>query len=424
MNYEPLNNRLRAFPDLRLGRTVLGMTRFGAVKQTALRVALAAIAAAGVSAIAWPVYGEAAFVASVKILAPLGCATTLIADLIATRPTWISGVRRQLGALTVLVAAQLGVAVALFASLMFVSHHDAFFMALVTAYAALIGVSAARLVARRTLADLDAVRSALTSVGEGARDVRIPLRGASELASLASDVEAMVAKVAAEEQARRHLLAAVSHDLRTPITTLQLIADGLQDGIFERQRAREQMQLISTHVRALSSLIDDLFELSRLEAGDIQWSMERVRLNELVRETIEAMRPNAEAGGVAVSAVLEESPATAHGNPEQLQRVLFNLIQNAIRHTPADGSIVVRAERVPGPAVEIEVADTGAGIDPAHRERIFEPFVQGPSRVAGETGSAGLGLAIARAIVEAHGGRIWLAETGPGTHIRFSLPVA
>lgn len=424
MNYEPLNNRLRAFPDLRLGRTVLGMTRFGAVKQTALRVALAAIAAAAVSAIAWPVYGEAAFVASVKILAPLGCATTLIADLIATRPTWISGVRRQLGALTVLVAAQLGVAVALFASLMFVSHHDAFFMALVTAYAALIGVSAARLVARRTLADLDAVRSALTSVGEGARDVRIPLRGASELASLASDVEAMVAKVAAEEQARRHLLAAVSHDLRTPITTLQLIADGLQDGIFERQRAREQMQLISTHVRALSSLIDDLFELSRLEAGDIQWSMERVRLNELVRETIEAMRPNAEAGGVAVSAVLEESPATAHGNPEQLQRVLFNLIQNAIRHTPADGSIVVRAERVPGPAVEIEVADTGDGIDPAHRERIFEPFVQGPSRVAGENGSAGLGLAIARAIVEAHGGRIWLAETGPGTHIRFSLPVA
>ena len=394
------------------------------MKQTALRVALAAIAAAAVSAIAWPVYGEAAFVASVKILAPLGCLTTLIADLIAARPAWISGVRRQLGALTVLVAAQLGIAVALFAELMFVSHHDAFFMALVTAYAALIGVSAARLVARRTLSDLDAVRAALASVGEGARDVQIPVRGASELASLASDVEAMVAKVAAEEQARRHLLAAVSHDLRTPITTVQLIADGLEDGIFERERAREQMRLISTHVRALSALIDDLFELSRLEAGDIQWSMERVRLDELVRETIEAMRPHAEAGGVAVSAVLGESPATARGNPEQLQRVLFNLIQNAIRHTPADGSIVVRAERVPGPAVEIEVADTGDGIDPAHRERIFEPFVQGPSRVAGKNGSAGLGLAIARAIVEAHGGEIWLAETGAGTHIRFRLPVA
>jgi len=102
--------------------------------------------------------------------------------------------------------------------------------------------------------------------------------------------------------------------------------------------------------------------------------------------------------------------------------VLFNLIQNAIRHTPADGSVVVRAQCAPGPTVEIEVADTGDGIDPALREHIFEPFTQGPSRVAGRIGSAGLGLAIARAIIVAHGGRIWLAEAGHGTRIRFSVP--
>jgi signal transduction histidine kinase len=104
--------------------------------------------------------------------------------------------------------------------------------------------------------------------------------------------------------------------------------------------------------------------------------------------------------------------------------VLFNLIQNAIRHTPADGSVVVRGHHAAGPAVEIEVADTGRGIDPQYRERIFEPFIQGPSRVAGENGQAGLGLAIARAIIEAHGGRIWLTPDGPGTCIRFSLPTA
>jgi signal transduction histidine kinase len=104
--------------------------------------------------------------------------------------------------------------------------------------------------------------------------------------------------------------------------------------------------------------------------------------------------------------------------------VLVNLIQNAIRHTPADGSVVVRAEPAPGPAVEIEVADSGAGIDPELGRRIFEPFVQGPARVAGANGSAGLGLAIARAIVTAHGGRIWLAGDGPGTRVRFSLPAA
>ena len=225
-------------------------------------------------------------------------------------------------------------------------------------------------------------------------------------------------------RARRELVAAVSHDLRTPITTLQLITEGLEDNIFEPERTREQLRLISAHVRALGSMIEDLFELSRLEAGDVHWSMEQVRVDELLRETVEAMRPQADADRVMVSAELDDHVRDARGNPEQLQRVLFNLIQNAIRHTPADGSVVVRAARVPGPAIEIEVADSGKGIDPAVRDRIFEPFVQGPARVAGENGSAGLGLAISRAIVEAHGGRIWLAETAPRTRIRFSLPAA
>jgi signal transduction histidine kinase len=308
--------------------------------------------------------------------------------------------------------------------LMFVSNHDAFFMAVAAGYAALIALAAARLVAQRTLGDLDAVRSALEQVADGSREVTIAVHGRDELAVLAAEVEAMAARLAAEEHARRELVASVSHDLRTPITTLQLIAEGLEDGIFEPERVRDKLHLIGTHVRALAALIDDLFELSRLEAGDVHWSVQQVRLDELVQETIEAMRPQADAGGVQVRAELDQRLGHARGNPEQLQRVLFNLIQNAIRHTPADGSIVVRAEPAPGPAVEIEVADSGVGIDPAAGDRIFEPFVQGPSRIAGENGSAGLGLAIARAIVTAHGGRIWLAHSGPGTRIRFSLPAA
>jgi len=387
-----------------------------------MRILAAVAVAVCVSALAWPVYGSDAFLTSLEILAPLGGVTTLLADLLATHRAWIRGLRRQLGLLAILAAVQLAVAIGLFAALMFVSNHDAFFMALAAGYAVLIAVAAARLVARRALGDLDAVRNAVAEVGEGSRDLRIPVQGQDELAALAGDVERMAAKVAAEEHARRELVASVSHDLRTPITTLQLIAEGLEDGIFEPERVRDQLQLMSTHVRALAALIDDLFELSRLEAGDVRWSMQQVRLDELVQETIDAMRPQADAGGVAVRAELDHQLVPAHGNPEQLQRVLFNLIQNAIRHTPADGSVVVRAESAPGPAVEIEVADTGAGIDPELGGRIFEPFVQGPSRVAGENGSAGLGLAIARAIVTAHGGRIWLAPGGPGTRIRFSLP--
>jgi signal transduction histidine kinase len=385
---------------------------------------VAVAAAVAISAIAWPMYGAAAFAGSVEILAPLGAASIVLADLIARNRSRVRGLRHQLGALAALAAAQLAITVALFASLMFVSNHDALFMALAAAYAGLIALSAARLVASSALSDLDAVRRALAEVGAGSREVRIPVGGSDELAILASDIEAMVEKVAAAERARRELVAAVSHDLRTPITTLQLIAEGLEDDIFEPERGREQLRSLATHVRALGSLIDDLFELSRLEAGDIRWSMEQIQLDELLRDTIEAMRPHADAGGVVVRAELDQPIAPTRGNPEQLQRVLFNLIQNAIRHTPADGSVVVRAEPVAGPAVEIEIADSGAGIAPELRDRIFEPFVQGPSRVAGTNGASGLGLAIARAIVEAHGGRIWLAEATPGTHVRFSLPAA
>jgi signal transduction histidine kinase len=386
-------------------------------------VAGAVIAAAGAAAIAWPVYGHAAAVECFEILAPLGAATALLAQALAGQRERLRGLRRQLGVLAVLTAAQLGAAVALFAGVMFVSNMDAFFMALAAGYAGLTGLAAARLVARRALADLDAVRAALVQVGEGSREVSIRVGGRDELAALAADVEAMVAKVGAEERARRELVASVSHDLRTPVTTLQLISEGLEDGIFEPDRTREQLRVLSANVRALGTLIDDLFELSRLEAGDVHWSVQQVRLDELVRETIEAMRPHAEAGRVAVRAELDDRLTPARGNPEQLQRVLFNLIQNAIRHTPADGSIVIRAQRE-GPAVEIEVADSGDGIDPALRDRIFQPFTQGPCRVAGNTGSAGLGLAIARAIVNAHGGRIWLAEAGPGTRIRFTVPAS
>ncbi len=385
-------------------------------------VLLGTLLAVLVSAIAWPVYGGSAFLESVEILVPLGIVTTVLAELVTSGHAWVPSLRGRIAALAVLAAAQLAAALALFAAVMFVSGKDVFFMALAAGYAVLVGLGAARLLTRRALADLAAVHDGLAAVGAGAREVRITTGAGEELARLAGEVETMVAKVAAEERARRELVAAVSHDLRTPITTLQLIAEGLEDDIFEPERAHEQLRLISTHVRALGSLIDDLFELSRLEAGDVQWSMEQVALGELVHETIEAMQPQARAGRVAVRAELEEPLSAARGNPEQLQRVLFNLIQNAIRHTPADGSVIVRAERAPGPAVEVEVADSGSGIDPALRERIFEPFVQGPARVAGQNGSAGLGLAIARAIVEAHGGRIWVAQSSGGAHIRFRLP--
>ena len=135
------------------------------------------------------------------------------------------------------------------------------------------------------------------------------------------------------------------------------------------------------------------------------------------------MSPQAAAKHVAVQASLPEELAPARANPEKVQRVLFNLVQNAIRHTPPDGAVTVAAESN-GRNVAIEVADTGGGIPPEERERAFQPFYRGGAGEARSGEGTGLGLTICRAIVEAHGGRIWFAESGNGTRVRFTLPRA
>jgi signal transduction histidine kinase len=393
-------------------------------------IALAVTAAALGAAIAAAVYGGSAGRETLEILVPLGAATVLATHALVQRRERLGGLRRQVLISAALIIGQLLAAVALFAWLMLVSRMDVLFTVLAVIYASLLGLWAARALSGKVLADVDAVRAGLTAVGRGSRDVHIAVDGRDELSQLGRDVEGMVALLREEESlhrasdsARRGLLAAVSHDLRTPLTSIQLLAEAIEDDIVDERTLREYVGRLATHVRALSALIDDLFELSRLEAGDIHWSMEQVAIGELLEETVDAMRPHAAASDVAVRIDVEGSPPYARANPEQIQRVLFNLLQNAIRHTPADGSVTVRA--APGDAqIEIEVADTGEGIDAGERESVFDAFVQGRGREARTNGSAGLGLAIARAIVEAHGGRIWVADAPVGTRVLFSLPLA
>jgi signal transduction histidine kinase len=218
--------------------------------------------------------------------------------------------------------------------------------------------------------------------------------------------------------ARRPLVAAASHDLRTPLASLRLLVESIDDGVVTGADRDRYLAEIRTHVAVLSDLIDDLFELSRIEAGDISWTMRQVELGELIGDTVAAMRAPAEERGVRIEAELPAGEVVARANAEKVQRVLFNLIQNAIRHTPADGSVTVRAHSG-ADGVEVEVVDEGEGIAPAEGERVFEAFYRGDA-ARGEDG-AGLGLAISRAIVEAHGGRIWLEPGGPGTRVHFTL---
>jgi signal transduction histidine kinase len=220
------------------------------------------------------------------------------------------------------------------------------------------------------------------------------------------------------EAMRRQLVAAASHDLRTPLASLRLLVESIDDGVATGETRERYLKEIRTHVGVLSDLIDDLFELSRIEAGDIAWTMRQVEVRELIDETVAAMRAPAAERGVRIAADLPAEALLAQANAEKVQRVLFNLIQNAIRHTPADGSVTVRARNL-GDGVEIEVDDEGEGIPSEAADRVFEPFYRGDSARSEE--GAGLGLAISKAIVEAHGGSIWLERGDPGTRIRFTL---
>jgi signal transduction histidine kinase len=323
------------------------------------------------------VYGLRDGLLTSALLAALGAPALVLAHVARARRRRLGSPRRQLAMGIAIAVGQLVVAVTAGVGLMFVSAHDALVVGVITAFAVVVALRSVQL------------------MGGGVMD----------------DAERM----------RRELVAAVSHDLRTPITSLRLLTDAIADDVVDDATRRAYLGQMSTHLNALSALIDDLFELSRLEAGEIAWSLEQVALDELVGETVEAMRVQADARHVEVRAELPPGLRPAHGDPEKLQRVLFNLIQNAIRHTPADGSVVVRAEPA-GDAVEIEVADTGAGIAGADRDRVFEPFFRGGADAARPSNGAGLGLAISRAIVEAHGGRIWLEDGEAGTRVRFSLP--
>jgi signal transduction histidine kinase len=359
-----------------------------------------------------------------------GVAVLAAVELLRRRRRLAGSLARQL-ALAVAVSIGLsGAGVAVIARLMFISPHDAFVMVVLLLFAAALGVYSVWTLARGALADVHSVRDGLRAVGEGRRDVAIRTGARDELAQLASAATDMVGQLAereaerdASDAARRDLVAAVSHDLRTPLTSLRLLSEAIEDELVDPETRRAYLEQMSVHIRSLSALVDDLFELSRLEAGDIQWSMQRVRLDELVQETVDAMQPQARSSQVSVAAAVPAGLAAARCDPERLQRVLFNLIQNAIRHTPADGSITVLAEKN-GSGVEVEVADSGEGLASDDRERAFEAFYRGGAGKARSGDGSGLGLAICRAIVEAHGGRIWFADSASGTRVRFNLPQA
>jgi signal transduction histidine kinase len=393
-----------------------------------------ALALAPACAVMAALGGVHAAVATAEILAPVGLvalAVAQLADAQRLRPATAT-LRRRFELGVGLALGQLLAAVAIGAAVMYVSPHDAWMTIAIVLFAAVVATRAAQLLWRGAARDVRAIRDGLQAVERGERAVQIEARSGRELAELAGAANRMIAALAAEERsrdaadaARRQVIAAVSHDLRTPLSSLRLLAQALEDELVDAQTARRYVSTMGANVRTLGALIDDLFELSCLDAGEVAWSTGEVDVRTLVDEAIELVRPSMEAAGVVLRAELPAGAVQAQANADRMRRVLANLLQNAIHHTPRDGSVAVRASAAgDGAGVEVEVADSGAGIALEDRPHVFEPFYRGGLQAARTGPGAGLGLAIARAIVEAHGGRIWLGETAAGTRVCFTLPAA
>ncbi len=321
--------------------------------------------------------------------------------------------------------------VAFTARLMFISAHDLGLLGILLAFATVPGLAVATALSGRLAWSLDGLRTAAARMAAGDLAARAPVGGVHELRSLAASfntmamrLEAAAAQRAEIELARRDLIAAVSHDLRTPLASLRVLVEALNDGVVgDPAGVQHYLQLMAGEVARLSGLIDDLFELARLESGALQLDLAPSPVQDLISETLERMGAQAERKGLRLGGEVVGDPPPILADSPQVTRVLLNLVQNAIRHTPSDGSVTVRA-RPDGDAIRLEVADTGEGIGVEDLPRVFDRFYRGDPARSREAGS-GLGLAIARGIVEAHGGRIWV-ESGPGrgSCFAFTLPAA
>jgi signal transduction histidine kinase len=286
----------------------------------------------------------------------------------------------------------------------------------VTAASALTAIVASLVVARSIANAVDRVRDASAELAQGNLDARAPEGGPTELAELAASFNEMGDNLRRLFDTRRELVAWASHDLRTPLANMQAMLEALEDGLGAPE---EYVPALREQVRVLALLVTDLFELARIDSGALTLELQRLPLGPVVSSSIRGVEAEARLRQIHLASNVDDD-VTATFAPEKVERVLMNLLTNALRHTPSDGAVAVRVEPRPG-EVRVAVEDSGNGLDAEARARMFERFWRGdPSR---SSRGAGLGLAIARGLVEAQGGRIWAEDReGGGARVCFTLP--
>ncbi len=311
-------------------------------------------------------------------------------------------------------------AVLLSGVLMFDSGHDLTVLAVASA-SGLAAMAGAVLVARSVLVPVRRVRDASEQLARGELTARAPEDGPAEVAELGAAFNHMAGELERLFDARRQLVAHASHDLRTPLASLQAMLEAIEDGL---RPADAYLPAMHDQVRHLGRLVDDLFELARIDAGALTLEMREVELGGLVECCVRGVQASARARGVRVESRVDDAVPRVRCAPDQVERVLLNLLTNALRHTPSDGAVAVLVASDDG-AVRISVEDTGEGIAPESLDQAFDRFWRADSARRRDGAGAGLGLAIARGLVEAHGGRIWAEERpGGGARVSLTLPIA
>src|SRR5215217_6098986 len=271
---------------------------------------------------------------------------------------------------------------------------------------------------RRMSRPLDELVEASNKVAEGDYSVRVDVKGTPEIRSLLHGFNSMAERLQVTDQQRRNMLADVSHELRTPITVIQGNIEGILDGLYPADEARLKSILEETQV--LSRLVDDLRTLALAESGALRLKREPTNVAELIRDTLSNFETQATEKEIRLAMSLSDLEETTI-DPQRVREVLTNLLSNALRYTPRGGEVTVgltESSRDSESAITISVEDNGPGIEAAALAHIFDRFYK-----SSDSGGMGLGLSIAKYLVEAHGGKIWVeSEVGTGTTISFSLP--
>jgi signal transduction histidine kinase len=316
------------------------------------------------------------------------------------------------------------------ANAMFLSTHDFGVLLLVCLVAGAVGVATAVVLARAVVAGSRALGVSAASLGDGAYTPAVgnlPAELAAldrQLSETSARLEASRERERALEGSRRELVAWVSHDLRTPLAGIRAMAEALEDGVVQDTETVDRYHSgLRREADRLSVMVDDLFELSKINASALSLSLQEISLADLVSDAVASASPVAAAKGVRLIGGTADDLPAVEGSVPELGRVLRNLLSNAIRHTPADGVVSVMAGADERSAF-VEVSDACGGIPAEDLPRVFEVAFRGTAaRTPGVDGGAGLGLAIARGLVEAHHGEITIHNEGPGCRVLVRLPV-